>query len=128
MDDRIGKMLQDPYISFLGIEVNKAGKGYARCSLRITKNMINFNGVVHGGLVFSLADAAFSIASNCDHLPSLALDVSGSFLQAAQVDDILTAEAQLIHTTKRTGFYRMDVYRKTDLMATFNGTVFRKVK
>lgn len=126
MDDMIGRISQDPYIKFLGIAVDKAEKGYAQCSLRITKDMLNFNGMVHGGLVFSLADVAFSIASNCDYLPSYALDVSGSFLRTARVDDIVMAEAHLIHTTKRTGLYRMDVHNGKELMATFNGTVFRK--
>ncbi len=126
MDDIIGKILQDPFIKFLGVKVDKIEKGYALCSIRITHDMLNFHGMVHGGLVFSLADVAFSIASNCDHLPSYALNVSGSFLKTAQVDDIITAEAHLIHTTKRTGLYRMEVFNRKKLMATFNGTVFRK--
>jgi acyl-coenzyme A thioesterase PaaI-like protein len=43
------------------------------------------------------------------------------------VGDTLVAEARLLHTTKRTGVYRMDVFRNDELIATFNGTVFRKV-
>jgi len=126
MDDILEKILRDPYIKFLGVRIDKIEKGYALCSIRISHDMLNFHGMVHGGLVFSLADVAFSVASNCDHLPSYALDMSGSFLKTARVDDIITAEAQLIHTTKRTGLYRMEVFNGKELMATFNGTVFRK--
>jgi acyl-CoA thioesterase len=127
MDDFINKILNDPYIIFLGISVDKFEKGYSQCSIIIKNNMLNFNGLVHGGLIFSLADVAFSIASNSDHLPSYALDVSGSFLKTANVGDRVIAEAKLIHTTKRTGLYRMEVSRNNELIATFNGTVFRKV-
>jgi len=127
MEDFMKKVSNDPYMKFLGIKVEKIEKGYSACSIVITKDMLNFLNFVHGGLIFSLADAAFSAASNSDHLPSYALDVSGSFLKTAAVGDRITAEAKLIHTTKRTGVYRMEVFHNEELLATFNGTVFRKV-
>ena len=76
----------------------------------------------------TMADVAFGAASNNDHLPSYALDVSGSFLKTARAGDLLVAEATLVHTTKRTGFYRMQGSNGDELIATFNGTVFRKVE
>jgi acyl-CoA thioesterase len=126
MRDLREKVSRDPYLQFLGIEVDELEKGRAACSIVITADMLNFLGFVHGGLIFSLADAAFSAASNSDHLPSFALDVSGSFLKTARVGDRVTAEAKLIHTTRRTGVYRMEVFLGGELLATFNGTVFRK--
>jgi acyl-CoA thioesterase len=127
MKDIAGMVRSDPYAGLLGIVVESVEGGYARCSLTVTEKMLNFLGMVHGGLVFSLADVAFSAASNRDHSPSYALDVSGSFLRTARVGDVIRAEARLIHTTRRTGVYRMDVMNGSSLMATFNGTVFRKV-
>lgn len=126
MRDLREKVSRDPYLQFLGIEVDELQKGRAACSIVITADMLNFLGFVHGGLIFSLADAAFSAASNSDHLPSFALDVSGSFLKTAKVGDRVTAEAKLIHTSTRTGVYRMEVFLGGELLATFNGTVFRK--
>ncbi|MDI6726736.1 MAG: PaaI family thioesterase [Smithellaceae bacterium] len=123
----IEKIKDDPYAAFLGIQIEKIQKGYALCSVTITKEMFNFMGVVHGGLVFSLADVAFSAAANCDFLPSYALDVSGSFLKTATAGEVIKAEARLVHTTKRTGLYRMEIMKGEELIATFNGTVFRKV-
>lgn len=127
MQASLEQIKTDPYAAFLGIQVHEAVPGHASCSLTITKDMLNFMGVVHGGLIFSLADAAFAAASNTDHLPSYALNVSGSFLKTAQVGDIIVAEAKQVHTTKRTGVYRMDVFKGKELLATFNGTVFKKV-
>jgi len=118
---------KDPWANFLGVEIEKAEKGYACCSVVIREEMLNFLGAVHGALIFSLADVAFSAAANSDYSPSLALDVSGSFLKGAVVGDKLTAEARMLNTTKRTGLYRMDVSKNDELIATFNGTVFRKV-
>jgi acyl-CoA thioesterase len=128
MDNFIKKVKNDPYAKFLGINIDKTEEGYALCSVIITKDMLNFLGVIHGGLVFSLSDVAFSVASNNNNPPSFALDISGSFLKSVKVGDIISAEAKLIHTTKRTGLYRMDVFNNKELLATFNGTVFRKLK
>lgn len=127
LEELTSRLKEDPYVGFLGVEIEEVKKGYARCSLVVTEDMLNFVGLLHGGLVFSLADVAFSAASNSDHLPSYALDVSGSFLRTAQVGDRLVAEGNLIHTTKRTGVYRMEVRKGDELIALFNGTVFRKV-
>jgi phenylacetic acid degradation protein PaaD len=115
----------DPYANHLGIFFDRVEPGFASCSLTIKEYMFNFLKVVHGGLVFSLADAAFSAASNRDHSPSYALDVSGSFLQTAKLGDVLRAEAQLVHATRRTALYRMTVLNGGDLIATFNGTVYK---
>jgi len=127
MDKLREKIQNDPWARFLGVKLDLLEKGHARCSVVVRAEMLNFLGAVHGALIFSLADVAFSAASNSDYSPSLALDVSGSFLKGAAVGDTLTAEARLLHTTKRTGVYRMDVFKNGELIATFNGTVFRKV-
>lgn len=127
MEELRKKIQHDPWAAFLGIRLEELGKGHARCSVVVREEMLNFLGAVHGALIFSLADVAFSAASNSDYSPSLALDVSGSFLKGAVVGDTLIAEARLLHTTKRTGVYRMDVSKNGELIATFNGTVFRKV-
>lgn len=127
MNELNQQVKNDPYLNFLGIEVDSAGEGRAVCSLTVQEHMLNFLGLVHGGLIFSLADAAFSAASNSDWKPSCALDVSGSFLKSVEVGDRITAEAVRLNTTRRTGLYRMDVRHNEELIATFNGTVFRKV-
>lgn len=126
--DIIEKIKSDPFCRLLGISFTQLEEGHASCTITLTEDMMNFLGVTHGGLVFTLADAAFAAASNSDHLPSLALDVSGSFLAGTKPGDKLTAKASRINTTRKTGLYRMDIYKNEDLVATFNGTVYRKTK
>ena len=120
------KIRGEPYAGSLGIRLDTVEDGFAVCSVTITADMLNFLGVVHGGLIFSLTDVAFSAASNNDHFPSYALDISGSFLKAPRVGDVVVAEARRVHATKRIGVYRMEVLSEGELIATFNGTVFRK--
>ncbi|MBA7564392.1 Acyl-coenzyme A thioesterase PaaI [subsurface metagenome] len=120
------KIRGEPYAGSLGIRIDTVEDGFAVCSVTVTRDMLNFLGMVHGGLIFSLADVAFSAASNNDHFPSYALDVSGSFLKAPRVGDVVVAEARRVHATKRTGVYRIEVLSGGELIAIFNGTVFRK--
>jgi acyl-CoA thioesterase len=115
--------LGDPYANWLGIRVDEAEKGRSSCSVVITEKMLNFLGVVHGGLIFSLADVAFSVASNKEGPVAYAIDVSGSFFKSAKVGDKLTAKATRVYRGRRTGAYRMDVFHNDELIATFNGTV-----
>ena len=54
------KVGEEPYAASLGIRIDTVEEGRAVCSLIITEKMLNFLGVVHGGLIFSLADAGIS--------------------------------------------------------------------
>lgn len=117
---------KDPFACFLGVNIIEAKKGYSKCSLILNENMLNFLGTPHGGVIFSLADIAFSIAANFDYPPSYALDISGSYFASASVGDKLVSICNEINSTRKTGYYRMDVFLNDKLIATFNGTVYRK--
>lgn len=119
---------KDSYANFWDVTWIAIEPGYARLSLVVQEKMLNFLGYIHGGLVFSLADIAFAAASNMDSSPSLALNISGNFLRTAKVGDTIEAVAERVHSTKRTGLYKMEVLCGDQMLAQFHGTVFRKVK
>src|ERR1700682_1962021 len=48
----------------LGIEILGVGPGHARLAMTITERMVNGFGSCHGGFIFTLADAAFALASH----------------------------------------------------------------
>lgn len=109
----------------LDIKLEEVRAGYARVSMIVKNNMQNFNGVTHGGALFTLADTAFGLASNTRGT-ALAMQISINYVKASVSGDLLTAEAEEEHLTKSTGVYRMAVYRKDETVALFRGTVFRK--
>src|SRR5580765_4538307 len=47
-----------------GIQIEEARAGYARLSMKVRADMLNGHGIVHGGMVFSLADTAFAYVCN----------------------------------------------------------------
>lgn len=119
------KYRDDLFPQFMGVKLEEVRAGYARVSLKISPDMLNFNGVTHGGAVFTLADTAFGLASN-SRGTALALQVSINFVKGTKSGDLLTAEAKEEHLTRSTGIYLVTVYRENEKIALMRGTVFRK--
>jgi acyl-CoA thioesterase len=68
----IAKMEGEPIASFLKIKVLELSPGYAKVSMKMRPEYLNFNGVVFGSITMAVADYAFSLAINSLSLPSLA--------------------------------------------------------
>ncbi|MCS7235995.1 MAG: PaaI family thioesterase [Armatimonadota bacterium] len=116
----------DPFGRLLGAEVEEVRPGYARASLQLRPEHRNFHGVVHGGLVFSLADVAFAAASNSHNQRSLAVSATIHFLRAP-APGRLEAECTEEHRSRSLGSYRV-VVRDSEgrLVATMQALVYRQ--
>lgn len=55
-------MAKPRFIHHVGMKVDEAGPGQARCSLDVQDFHRNGTGVVHGGVLFTLADTAMGAA------------------------------------------------------------------
>jgi acyl-CoA thioesterase len=89
--------------------------------------MLNFHGLPHGGVIFSLADAAFAAACNSYGQVAVALNVHISFLSAVEVGTRLVAEGTEEHLGGRTGLYRLAVTTEDGTpVALAHGTAYRK--
>ncbi len=116
---------RDPFAIFLGAECVDAGPGAAAVRMTVGEQHMNFNGTCHGGVLFSLADTAFGLASNSHGRLAAAVDAHIGFTAPAQVGDTLTATARELNRSNRIGTYRVDVRRPDgDMVAAFTGTVF----
>ena len=118
---------QDPFARGLGIELLELGEGYSKVSLVVQPHMLNFHGLPHGGVIFSLADAAFAAACNSYGQVAVALNVHISFLAAVEVGTRLIAEGTEEHLGGRTGLYRLSVTTEDGTpVALAHGTAYRK--
>lgn len=127
LDTIAQQMREDPFACSLGIELLEVREGYAKAALTIQEHMLNFHGIPHGGVIFSLADAAFAAASNSHGQVAVALNVNINFLAAVSPGARLTAEATEEHLGRRTGLYRLAVTAEDGaLVALAHGTVYRK--
>ena len=89
----------DHFGELLGVKVLEVKSGYAKLSLKITKNHLNFSGFVHGGVIFALADCAFAEASNFDR-QAVAVQVNINYIRPSSEGDTLTAEASRVSEGK----------------------------
>lgn len=116
----------DRLVDLLGATVEEVKPGFAQVSLTVEDKHLNAAEVCHGGVLFTLADLAFALASNSHGQVALALEASFSFLRAAAVGDHVVAEAKEAHLGKRTATYIIELTRQGgEKVALMKGTVFR---
>ena len=117
---------QDHFAKHLGIEMLEYGAGRARARMEIGKHHLNSAGTVHGGAIFSLADAVFSVASNSHGTLALAINVGISFFKAV-TGGALTATAEEVSLNPKLATYLITVTDDAgNKIALFQGTVYRK--
>src|SRR5678815_2639449 len=92
-----------------GIVIEEARAGYARLSMVVRPDMLNGHGIIHGGMVFALADTAFAYVCNGRNEKTVAAQASVVFLGRASEDDTLIAEAEEAATAGRSGVTRVTV-------------------
>lgn len=122
-------MRDDGFSQWLGIQVLTVEEGSAKIRMTLRPEMLNGFGVVHGGVMFSLADSAFAFACNNRNNLSMALDTSITFTKSTRPGEVLTAEAKELHNGRSTGLYLVTVTNQEgEQVALFKGTCFRTGK
>ena len=113
----------EPIASFLKMRLLELSPGYARVSIKLTPEYENYNGLVFGGIIMSVADEAFGYAVNSVDHPSVATQFNTHFIAAARVGDELIAEGRLVKSGKRVSIAEMTVTNQEGkLIAKATGT------
>jgi len=121
------KISTDPFAGMLGVRFDEMGEGYVKLSMRVRDDMLNFNGSLHGGVIYSLADIAFSAASNSHGTVAVALHADITYLKAVPPGSTLVATGAEKNRTRRTGLYSITIDdAEGNLIAVFEGVVYRK--
>lgn len=108
-----------------GIKIVKAEPGYALAQVEINDNHLNAVNMVQGGVIFTLADFAFAVASNAKGLVTVSVNSNISYFKSPK-GKVLTAEAKEVTSQKRLCTYNVDVFDENkDLIArvTANGYI-----
>lgn len=114
---------REPVARFLQTELIELSTGYAKVTMEMKPEYINFNGVVFGGIIMSLADQAFAYATNSVFTPNVASQFNIHFIASASAGDRLTAECRVVKTGKRVCISEMTVTNQDGkLIAKASGT------
>ena len=125
--DIIKKFIEnDSFAAYLGIEILEHSNGSAKAKMKISEHHLNSAGTVHGGAIFSLADAVFAVASNSYGTLAMAVNVSISYFKAVR-EGTLFAEAEEVSINPKLATYLVHIKdQNKNEIALFQGTVYKK--
>ena len=112
---------QDAVADALGITVTNATPGRAVATMEADERMVNGYGVVHGGYLFLLADAAFAVACVTPRGPAVSRHAEITFVSPARAGETLSAVA-----VERTTYGRSGIYDVT--VSGADGTVYAEMR
>lgn len=114
----------DRYARLIGIELVSVTDDEIAIEMEVKPEHLNFLEVGHGGMVFSLADCAFSLASNAAGERAVAIDTHLVLTAPARLGDRLRATVTEASRGRTLGTYRVDVTRQDGRkVGLFTGTV-----
>lgn len=123
------KMLrQDPFSSWLGIEILECSLGRCKVGMTVRKEMLNSMGKAHGGISYALADTAFGFSVNTLGNYAVTIETSINHIEALLEGDYLTAESVIEKVKRKIGFHIIEVKRGDELVALFKGVAYRSSK
>jgi acyl-CoA thioesterase len=115
-------MSNDRSSQALGIAVEIPRVGSAVATMHVREDMVNGLDVMHGGLIFALADTAFAFACNAYDELTLAAGAEIEFLRPGRLGDELLATAREDYRGRRRSYYTVEVRNQRDeLVALFRG-------
>jgi len=116
---------QDRFAQLLGIRVLELAAGRAKVAMDATPEHCNGLAIVHGGVIFALADFAFAAACNSHGHPTVGINVNISYVKAAQPGPLFAEATEVVDA--KIGVCQV---RVTDadgaLLALFQGLSYRK--
>jgi acyl-CoA thioesterase len=105
----------------LGMEVLDVKAGRATLAMTVKPDMVNGQGIAHGGFIFTLADSAFAFACNSHNERVVAAQGNITFIRPGKMGDRLVAVAREISRFGRSGIYDVRVTVNDVVIAEFRG-------
>lgn len=113
---------KDLFSQWMGIEILESGKGYCKTALLLRPEMINGLGVIHGGVLFSLADTTLAFAANSVMPGAPSLQATIHYLKSVVPGETVTAKSRMIKAGKTIGLFEVEVSASETVIAVFQGT------
>ncbi|MEP6763271.1 MAG: hotdog fold thioesterase [Gemmatimonadaceae bacterium] len=122
-------MATDTLAQWMGVETLEIAPRRSTIRMTVRSDMLNGAGGGHGGIVYSLADSAFSYATNGCGNVCVAVDCTVSYPAGVKPGDVITAVAVVESQSNRLQFCNVTVRNQDDvIVGHFRGTVYRTLK
>lgn len=114
---------KDSFSKWAEMKLIAVDAGTCELGLNISATMLNGFEILHGGVVFSLADSALAFAANAKGRKAKTLDAHCSYLSPSFENSYLIAKAVEIKSGKNIGFFRVEVFNGDKLVFVGSFTV-----
>jgi uncharacterized protein (TIGR00369 family) len=101
-----------PYPNYLGMKIKQIKPGQVILSFQVTDNLKQYQGLLHGGAMASLADTAATFAALTiipADLDLITVEMKGNFLASVEKGTV-TAEAEVLHLGRRTSVIECSLF------------------
>ncbi|MFO8084446.1 MAG: hotdog fold thioesterase [Desulfobacterales bacterium] len=123
---------KDKFAKSLGIVLDELTFDMIRMHMQLRDDMFNWFDRPHGGVIYTLADAAFSVLANSNNNLAVALDCSITYHASPDLGALLTVEGEILSSTRRTAAYLFKIYMEKEktrqLVATMKSVSYRTGK
>ncbi|NLB88907.1 MAG: PaaI family thioesterase [Syntrophomonadaceae bacterium] len=116
---------ETPFYKLLGVELVELGPGEAVLKVFPTAEHTNPLGMIHGGLLMSIADAAMGNAVRSLGSRGVTVDMSTSFLSSAMIGQEIIARGKVLKAGRNLFFVEATVTSNEKLLVKCTGTFFK---
>lgn len=116
----------NPFGDMLGIVFTGYGEGRSRCELEIRNELVNPHGVLHGGVIYSMADFGMGAAvysTLADEELCATVEIKISYVTAVK-SGRLVCDSRVIDRRRRLATIESEVKSGDDLVAKALGTFY----
>jgi acyl-CoA thioesterase len=116
----------NPFGDMLGIEFTQYGEGRSRCELEVRPELVNPHGVLHGGVIYSMADFGMGAAvysTLADEELCATVEIKISYISAVQ-SGRLVCDTRVIDRRRRIAIIESEVKEGDELVAKALGTFY----
>ncbi len=113
------------FYHLLGMELQLVAPGYGEIKAISTMNHTNPIGMIHGGLIMSIADGAMGTAVRSMGIVGVTVDISSSLTAAAGLGDTLVAKGKVLRAGKNLIFTEAMVYAGDSLVGNSKATFYK---
>jgi len=114
----------NPFGELIGLNFSECENGYSRCALEVAEKLLNPHKVLHGGVVYSLADTGMGAALYSELAEDelcATVEIKIAYF-AAVTSGTLTCETRVIHRSKRIAALESEIKNDGRLTAKAMGT------
>lgn len=120
MDERIAALVEKfenvPYHKFIGLKYSAYSEGYGELTLVVRKELLNSNGMLHGGIYYTLCDLGASTALEAtvsEGYYYVTNDINVAIMASVNQGTV-TVKSEVLKSGKRLAFVESRVYNENN--------------